>query len=288
MKIGVVPRPKGEGQRKFPLISEWFHYKGKGYALGIHDDHRQRVYNRFLREGLEGFEEHNAMEFLLFLARARGDTNPLAHALIDRFGSVADALDAPIEELMQVQGIGETSATVLKFIPQMCAYYLQSKNAHKKLILDNMETTSTVFLPKFMARTTEALYIALVNDRRELLRLEQLSEGTYNATPFPVDKLVKEMTYQGTSGFILAHNHPHGLPVPSAQDMAITRRIYRLSQAAHVSLLDHLIFADGEYVSMQERGLLPQIIQEEQYVSEWGKQMMEDISASPPIGSGDI
>ena len=76
------------------------------------------------------------MDFLLFLARARGDTNPLAHALIDRFGSVADALDAPIEELMQVQGIGETSATVLKFIPQMCAYYLQSKNAHKKLILE--------------------------------------------------------------------------------------------------------------------------------------------------------
>ena len=67
--------------------------------MGVHDDHRRRVYERFLREGLAGFEEHNAMEFLLFLARPRGDTNPLAHALIDRFGSLSAVLDAPIEEL---------------------------------------------------------------------------------------------------------------------------------------------------------------------------------------------
>ena len=65
--------------------------------MGVHDDHRRRVYERFLREGLAGFEEHNAMEFLLFLARPRGDTNPLAHALIDRFGSLSAVLDAPIE-----------------------------------------------------------------------------------------------------------------------------------------------------------------------------------------------
>ena len=92
--------------------------------MGVHDDHRRRVYERFLREGLAGFEEHNAMEFLLFLARPRGDTNPLAHALIDRFGSLSAVLDAPIEELERVPGVGHSSAVVLKFIPQMCAYYL--------------------------------------------------------------------------------------------------------------------------------------------------------------------
>ena len=90
--------------------------------MGVHDDHRRRVYERFLREGLAGFEEHNAMEFLLFLARPRGDTNPLAHALIDRFGSLSAVLDAPIEELERVPGVGHSSAVVLKFIPQMCAY----------------------------------------------------------------------------------------------------------------------------------------------------------------------
>lgn len=99
--------------------------------MGVHDDHRRRVYERFLREGLAGFEEHNAMEFLLFLARPRGDTNPLAHALIDRFGSLSAVLDAPIEELERVPGVGHSSAVVLKFIPQMCAYYLENKTSHK-------------------------------------------------------------------------------------------------------------------------------------------------------------
>ena len=85
--------------------------------MGVHDDHRRRVYERFLREGLAGFEEHNAMEFLLFLARPRGDTNPLAHALIDRFGSLSAVLDAPIEELERVPGVGHSSAVVLKIYP---------------------------------------------------------------------------------------------------------------------------------------------------------------------------
>lgn len=245
--------------------------------MGIHDDHRQRIYNRFLREGLEGFEEHNAMEFLLFLVRARGDTNPLAHELIDRFGSVAGVLDAPIEELRKVPGIGGTSAVTLKFIPQMCAYYLESRQKHKKIVMRDIETTSEVFLPKFMARTTEALYMALVNDRRELIRLSLISEGNSNATAFPIDKIVKEMTYQGVSGVILAHNHPYGMPMPSHEDMAMTRRIYRLSAEVHVRLLDHLIFANGEYVSMAERGFLQQIKQGEQKVSALEKELLERI-----------
>ena len=85
--------------------------------MGEHDQHRKRVYNRFLREGLMGFEEHNAMEFLLFLAHARGDTNSLAHRVIRTFGSLSAALDAPYEELIKVPGIGPSSAAVLKFIP---------------------------------------------------------------------------------------------------------------------------------------------------------------------------
>lgn len=232
--------------------------------MAIHNDHRQRVYSRFLREGLENFEEHNAMEFLLFLTRVRGDTNPLAHELINRFGSVAEVLDAPVEELIKVPGISHTSAVVLKFIPQMCAYYLNSKRVHKKVVLKDPETVSEIFFPKFAARTTEALYIALVNDRRELLCLTRLSEGNYNATAFPMDKLLKEMTHPGATGLFLAHNHPHGLPMPSFEDIAMTRKVYHISREVHVTLIDHLIFSDSEYVSMEARGFMRQIAESEQ------------------------
>ena len=91
--------------------------------MGVHDDHRRRVYERFLREGLAGFEEHNAMEFLLFLARPQGDTNPLAHALIDQFGSLSAVLDAPIEEL-------ERYCPALRGIPAPSCSNLSRRCAH--------------------------------------------------------------------------------------------------------------------------------------------------------------
>lgn len=134
--------------------------------MGEHDQHRQRVYNRFLREGLMGFEEHNAMEFLLFLAHARGDTNSLAHRVIRTFGSLSAALDAPYEELVQVPGIGPSSAAVLKFIPQMCAYYLENKRDARRP-LDSPSAAAEFLMPYFFAKTAEEFYVAALDDRRD-------------------------------------------------------------------------------------------------------------------------
>ena len=191
--------------------------------MGVHDDHRRRVYERFLREGLAGFEEHNAMEFLLFLARPRGDTNPLAHALIDRFGSLSAVLDAPIEELERVPGVGHSSAVVLKFIPQMCAYYLENKTSHK-VPLTSVEEASAFFMPKFFARTQEAFYMAAVDDRRVLLRCVLIS-------------------------------------LPSSSDMAVTREIYRALRLVNIQLLEHLIFADNEFLSFVQSNYMDSIRQ---------------------------
>ena len=209
--------------------------------MGVHDDHRRRVYERFLREGLAGFEEHNAMEFLLFLARPRGDTNPLAHALIDRFGSLSAVLDAPIEELERVPGVGHSSAVALKFIPQMCAYYLENKTSHK-VPLTSVEEASAFFMPKFFARTQEAFYMAAVDDRRVLLRCVLISEGS-------------------ATGVMLAHNHPRGITLPSSSDMAVTREIYRALRLVNIQLLEHLIFADNEFLSFVQSNYMDSIRQ---------------------------
>lgn len=219
--------------------------------MGVHDDHRKRVYDRFLREGLAGFEEHNALEFLLFLARVRGDTNPLAHELIDRFGSLSAVLDAPVEELESVRGIGHTGAVVLKFIPQMCAYYLENKVSHKTP-LDSVETVSSFFMPKFFARTQEAFFMAAVDDRRMLLRCVCISQGSANATAVSVSKIVSEALKCGATGVILAHNHPRGITLPSSSDLAVTREVYRALKLVNIQLLDHLIFNDNEYLSFAQ------------------------------------
>ncbi len=230
--------------------------------MGIHDDHRQRVYNRFLKEGLSSFEEHQALEFLLFLSRLRGDTNPLAHKLISQFGSLSEVLDAPVEELEKTPGVGHTTAVILKFIPQMCAYYLENKQNHKRIVFDSVEAVGNFFLPKFLSRTDEALYIATVDDRKQLLRCTLLSEGTENRVGVQMKNLVRETLQPGTTGVFLAHNHPHGVPLPSSADMELTRQICILLKMVDIPLLDHMIFSNGEFVSLAERKYLDMIEQD--------------------------
>lgn len=219
--------------------------------MGEHDRHRQRVYNRFLREGLMGFEEHNAMEFLLFLAHARGDTNSLAHRVIDTFGSLAAALDAPYEDLVQVPGIGPTSATVMKFIPQMCAYYLKSKQGASKP-LNSPAAAAELFMPYFFAKTNEEFYVAALDDRCRLLRLERLSYGTANTTSVNTAQVAEFAVRWRATGIILAHNHPRGVPLPSANDIAVTQALMASLGTMHVTLVDHLIFSDDDYLSFTD------------------------------------
>lgn len=229
--------------------------------MGMHDNHRRRVYERFLREGLDGFEEHNALEFLLFLARPRIDTNELAHVLIEEFGSLSGVLDAPVQDLKEIEGVGDTTAVVLKFIPQMCAYYMKNKKetAQKRKLLDSVQAVSEFFEPKFFGRTEEALYMAAVDDRRKLLRCVLISEGTANATSVRVAKIVSEALKCDATGVVLAHNHPRGLTLPSSDDMAVTQEVYHALRLVNIQLLDHLIFNESEYVSFAQTNYLENI-----------------------------
>lgn len=237
-----------------------YEIKQKGdFIISEHDDHRQRVYKRFLNEGLEGFEEHNAMEFLLFLARARGDTNSLAHTLINHFGSVANVLDAPVEELMKVNGIGQSASVVLKFIPQMCAYYLESKSAGNN-ILNSVDACGEFFKPKFFGKTEEALYMAALDEKRKVLRCVQISDGTANATALNVQKLVTNAVRANATGIILAHNHPGGLALPSSNDVQLTRKVKIALDTINISLVDHLIFCDDDFISFAQTMRLSEFI----------------------------
>ncbi len=218
--------------------------------MGEHDSHRKRMYQRFFSEGLENFAEHEALEFLLYLARARGDTNSLAHRLIDRFGSLSLVLDAPEEELRQVPGIGDTTVVVLKFIPQMCGYYLNNR-VDRKRVLDAPERAFEYLQPKFFGKTSECLYLVPMDDQRRAMGCILISEGTVNATPVPVPKIVSAAVRTHATNVILAHNHPRGLALPSADDISSTAAACRALNIVNIDLADHLILADGDFCSMK-------------------------------------
>ena len=207
--------------------------------MGEHDAHRQRMYQRFLNEGLSHFAEHEALEFLLYLAHARGDTNGLAHRLIERFGSLSLVLDAPEEELQQVKGVGKTTAVVLKFIPQMCGYYLNNR-IDERIVLDTPEKTAEYLMPKFFGKMTECVCMVPMDDKKRPMGCIFLSEG-----------IVNEAVRTHASTILLAHNHPRGLPLPSSDDIGTTIAVSRALEVVNIRLTDHLIIADNDYCSMR-------------------------------------
>lgn len=224
--------------------------KGRDGQMGEHDAHRQRMYRRFFSEGLSHFAEHEALEFLLYLAHARGDTNALAHRLIDRFGSLSLVLDAPEQELQEVPGIGPTSVAVLKFIPQMCAYYLNNR-VDAKITLDTPESAFEYLMPKFFGKTHECLFLVPMDDRMRPLGCMLLSEGTANATSVLIPQIVAQAVRTHATNALLAHNHPRGLALPSPDDLNTTQKASRALGVVNIRLSDHIIVADNDYCSLR-------------------------------------
>lgn len=220
----------------------------------MHDGHRNRLRARFLKEGMESFEEHTALELLLFYGRPRCDTNEIAHALIERFGSFSGVLDAPLEELTEVPGVGETTAVLLKMIPEMASYYLESRSDAGD-VLDTTTKAGAFFLPKFFGKRSEEVYMAALDDKRKLIRCSCISkQGIVNAVTISTRKIVEEALRAGATGVILAHNHPGGVALPSANDKMVTKQVYTALRFVNVNLLDHIVVADSDFVSMADSG----------------------------------
>ena len=224
----------------------------------IHSGHRERLRKRFFAEGLSGFAEHEVLELVLFFARPRGDMNPTAHRLIERFGSFSNVLDAPVEELMKVEGVGKTSATLIKMIPQLGGYYLDSRTQTGD-VLNTTERAGEYFIPKFLGKKSEEVYLAALDDRRKVLRCTRISKhGIVNAVHISIRKIVAEALAADAAGVLLAHNHPGGNALPSDSDKLVTFQAYKALKLVSVQLVDHIIVADDDFVSLADSGLLAQ------------------------------
>ncbi len=222
--------------------------------MSIHDGHRARLRERFLKDGLDNFDEHQVLEMLLFYTMPRKDTNAIAHALIKRFGSLSAVLEAPICELQQVPDIGEKSAFFLSFAASFSRYYMVSRsNAPGKCLLSVAEWTDCMH-PYFLGRTNEMVYLLCLDAKGKQLVCKKVSEGSVNSTGIQIRKLVEAALNANASFVVLAHNHPSGVAVPSEADVATTRMIASALRAVDVIMLDHLVFSENESISMAESG----------------------------------
>lgn len=222
--------------------------------MSIHDGHRQRLKERFLEQGLDSFTKYQALELMLFYCIPRQDTNEIAHRLIEHFGSVSQTLDADIEELCKVDGIGLGAATFLKLLPAVARYYEDDKSNLLTEPLLAIEACGARLRPKFVGRLNETVFMLCIDAKGKELCCRLVGEGGINSAGVPVRRIVEIALAVKATTVILAHNHPSGIALPSSEDISTTQRVAVALEAVDVVLADHLVFADGDYTSMVQSG----------------------------------
>ena len=219
-----------------------------------HDGHRKRLKARFIKSGLDDFEPHNVLELLLFYSVPRKDTNPLAHRLINRFGSLSGVFDAKPEELMKVDGITENTAVLISMVPQVARKYLEDK-AEAKNVIGSFFDIGTYLMPKFVGRTVETVMLASLDNKNKIISCSIVAEGESDRANLSKRKIMEEAMRVDATRVILAHNHPRGFAVPSAEDIYLTEEIYSLLKTVGIELVDHIIFAEDDFVSLAASGI---------------------------------
>ena len=218
----------------------------------MHEDHRKRVKERFLKDGIENMPDHEVLELLLFFSIPRKDTNALAHELIDHFGSLNCVLEASAEDLMQVNGIGETSAALITLTFQLTKKYLKNASDKKLKKYDGPDSVKELLMSKYLGAREEMVFMLSLDFDDNILAVNKIAHGTFSAAN--IDKrFVLETAFRNKArSVVLIHNHVNGLPVPSRDDLNTTKAVGDFFQGVNVHLLDHLIYTDEDIFSMAQ------------------------------------
>lgn len=224
-----------------------------------HDGHRQRMRERYRLQGLDGFAQHEVLELMLFYAIPQKNVNPLAHALIDRFGSLYGVLNADVKQLMQVDGVGEYAATLLTLFPQGMRQAEQSRTAARER-MSTRKAAVNYCARLLKGEKRELFYAVCLNGQMETLGNALIAKGSLSDVPaYPRIVLDAALTYNA-HGVLLCHNHPGGSIAPSQADLDTTARLSQLLSEIEVTLVDHIIIAEGEALSMVRNGFICQQI----------------------------
>jgi len=226
-------------------------------AEKLHGGHRGRLRARFLKDGIDSFEDHQVLELLLFQAVPRLDTNPLAHKLIQRFGSLSAVLEADPKDLASVDGVGLNAAAFLAMIPQVTRRYFHDRVKHSRKPLNTSEAAAEYLVPLMAGRSEEVFYVICLDSQLRVLYPALISEGTVKDAIVHPRKVAEAAVRHKAASVILAHNHPAGSVKPSTHDHKLTRNLVQALGGINVQVVDHVIVAGELIYSFQREGTLP-------------------------------
>ena len=214
-------------------------------------EHRRRVKDKFLQSGFpESTNDYEYLEFLLFYAISRRDTKEIAKLLLDNFGSLSGVFNAPISELQKIDGIGEHAAILIKFIPQIARAY-KDDMLDTSSSLNSVEEIGTYLLNRYAYFGKDEVFSILSFDNKgKLLSFNIVEKGDVGSVGISARKVIEVLLTTKASSAVIAHNHPGGVALPSSGDLKVTETLKRVLNDINVRLLDHIIIAGDDFVSL--------------------------------------
>ena len=218
----------------------------------IHAGNRERLRGKYLRVGMEGFEEHELLEMLLFNCFKQQDTNPLAHRLISSFGSLDGVLSASVSELKQVNGIGDNAAFFLYFTGELIRRGYKQQDERKPL--NTSDKIANYLIPFYKNAKTECVVALALDQNLKVIRTIKVLDGCFDSAAFSISKVVRNMVSCGAVAVAISHNHPSNIALPSEQDLRTTERLKIALESVGIQFVDHIIVVTDDYVSLRQSG----------------------------------
>ena len=217
--------------------------------------HRERLRDKLLSHGGKILADYELLELILMMALPRYDVKPLAKTLLNRFGSFAGVMNASPEELMQIKGIKETTAAVIKTIPAACERLLKQEVSNTS-VLNSFDKIKDYCYLKLAHKTNERFHILFLNLKYQLIAAEEHQHGTINHTPVYPREILARALALNASAVILVHNHPSGDPKPSEADIKLTDELSKILKISDITVYDHLIIGKSGIYSFRQNGLM--------------------------------
>jgi DNA repair protein RadC len=221
----------------------------------IHEGHRKRLREKFLKSGLEGFNDYEIIELILSLGTPRRDCKQPAKEAIKRFRNLRGVLEAPARELQQIDGIGAHNAFGFKLVQEVAREFLKAKMLEKPYLSSSQEVFDYLY-HSMRGLKKEVFKVIYLNSQNQIIDTVDLSEGTVNSSSVSTREVIESALKNNAAALIIAHNHPSGAITPSAADKKLTRNMVYAGKIMQVSILDHIIIGDNRFYSFAGEGLI--------------------------------
>jgi DNA repair protein RadC len=217
--------------------------------------HRKRLRERFIKGGLEGFQDYEIVELLLTMGGTISNTKPQAKEALRRFKTLRGVLEADPQELQEIKGIGPHSVFGLKFTQAVAREFLKEKSLEMPTWNSSQEIFE-YFYYSMRDLKKEVIKAVFLNSQNGVIEIKDVSEGTVDSAHVYPREVIERAIRCGAVGLVLVHNHPSGLPQPSQSDKELTRNLVFAGMTMQIKVLDHLIIGDNRYYSLAGEGLI--------------------------------